>query len=1346
MQQTRLRFLHWLVLLMGLFSSLSLRAQHQYQYQGQIGSEAFGLVQFHNPSEVAVDGSGNVYVADFSNNRVQKFDASGQFLLKFGALGSGDGQFRGPVAVFADGTGNVYVTDRSNYRIQKFNASGQFLAKFGALGSGDGQFINPASVAVDGLGNVYVADQNNHRIQKFNASGQFLLKFGSSGTEDGQFQYPAGVALDGSGNVYVADLSNDRIQKFNASGQFLAKFGSRGTTDGKFINPIGVTVDDLGNVYVADYSNNRVQKFNASGQFLTKFGALGSGDGQFVNPAGVALDGSGNVYVADQNNHRIQKFDASGQFLLKFGSSGTGDGQFRSPDGLAVDAAGNVYVADQNNHRVQKFNAAGQFLLKFGSFGTGDGQFRSPDGLAVDAAGNVYVVDKNNNRIQKFNAAGQLLAKFGAGGGGDGQFLDPQGVAVDGSGNVYVADFSNNRVQKFDASGQFLLKFGTVGSRDGQFYYPTGVAVDGAGHVYVADANNNRVQKFDASGQFLLKFGSFGAGDGQFQYPYGLAVDTAGNVYVTDQSNNRVQKFSASGQLLTMFGAGGAGDGEFQYPAGVAVNGAGDVYVADANNYRVQVFSPCPALAFSPSALTGGTVGRAYFQAVSGAPAGYVYSATGLPAGLVISPTGVISGTPAVATASPATVTVSATDGACSGSVTYSLSIAKRSQLITFNTLPARTIGDSPFTLTATASSGLSVSYTSSNPAVATVSGSTVTLVGVGTTTITASQPGDETYQAADDVAQHLVVTATGTNTWNGIGAWTTTGNWSYKSTPGNNSDAVIASGVTTIAGTARVRNLTIRNGARLEIPAGQSLVIWGDLANNGGSITGTGSVQFAKAGTASLTGALLVGGTVQVLSGTTLNTNDHLTLASGAILLHGIGTVNGGGSVVGNITTQRSGKTGGAYNGWSAPVAGVNASVLGSTVYRYDEARPYANHQRWIAAATGGLQPGKGYFAYGAGSPSFTGTANNGTIALPLSYTAAHVAGERGFNLVGNPYPGPISYSALIRANPSINGAVYFWDDDNTGGSGYANSDYAVKTAAGTVSGPNTGTLADDEIASHQGFFVEANAVGSITFTNAMRTGTANTKFFRQQADQTQRLKLSLSGAGKYNETLIAFLADATEGQDRWYDALKLKGNADLSVCSRNTDGDYAIQALPLLARERTLALGVQASKAGAYTFRVNALERVDETFGILLEDKKTGTYYDLRKQASIGLNLEAGSDPARFVLHFTRPASTPATPVAGAPGQIPATRAEPASAAKETVRIFAIGQHIYVRFPDASSKWASAELYSLSGQKMEGFPERALVNGELHLLSQVREKQVYLLRVTTSTGVFTKRVLVGF
>jgi len=272
------------------------------------------------------------------------------FVTKWGSYGTLDGEFIHPYYVAVDATGNVYVTDYDNNRIQKFSSDGTFLATWGTYGTGDGQFQSPVGVTVDSSGDVYVADCNNNRIQKFSSDGTFLTKWGSAGSGNGQFSQPTGVAVDSSGDVYVADAGNDRIQKFGSDGTFLAKW----ITD-YWRDYTGIAVDSARNVYVSELSYNNIRKFNSDGSILLEIGSGGHGDGAFSSPYGVATDSTGRIYVADCNNNRIQKMSSTGTFLTKWGSAGSGDGQFSQPTGVAVDTTGNVYVADWGNNRIQKF-------------------------------------------------------------------------------------------------------------------------------------------------------------------------------------------------------------------------------------------------------------------------------------------------------------------------------------------------------------------------------------------------------------------------------------------------------------------------------------------------------------------------------------------------------------------------------------------------------------------------------------------------------------------------------------------------------------------------------------------------------------------------------------------------------------------------------------------------------------------------------------------------------------------------------------------------------------------------------------------------------------------------------
>jgi sugar lactone lactonase YvrE len=275
----------------------------------------------------------------------------------FGTSGSGNGQLKYPADTALDASGNVWVVDRGNNRIEKFNSKGEYVSQFGSEGTGDGQFKSPAGIAIDSSGNIWVADRLNYRVQKFNSAGTFLLKFGSRGSGNGQFSIegPKSLAFDASGNAWVSDYSG-RIQKFSASGEFLKAVGTKGTGDGQFGQSSAIDIA-AGKIWVGDWENSRVQVFNEAGEFLFKFGTKGTGNGQFVHADALDVDSKGNVFVGDEGNDRVEQFNSAGEYVTKFGSFGSGEGQFNLtwPTGLTTDENGNIWIADTSNNRVQKW-------------------------------------------------------------------------------------------------------------------------------------------------------------------------------------------------------------------------------------------------------------------------------------------------------------------------------------------------------------------------------------------------------------------------------------------------------------------------------------------------------------------------------------------------------------------------------------------------------------------------------------------------------------------------------------------------------------------------------------------------------------------------------------------------------------------------------------------------------------------------------------------------------------------------------------------------------------------------------------------------------------------------------
>ena len=669
---------------------------------------------------MALDGAGNLYIADYGNHRIRKVDATGVIttVAGDGTRGfGGDGgpavaaQLYFPAGVALDGAGNLYIADTGNRRIRKVDATGVIttVAGTGRRGSGgDGgpavaaQLRAPYGVALDGAGNLYIADTANQRIRKVDAAGVITTvagfgRRGSGGDGDpattAQLYDPTGVALDGAGNLYIADSQNQRIRKVDAAGVIttVAGDGPRGYSgDGgpavwaRLAVPRGVAADGAGNLYIADTANHRIRKVDAAGTITTMAGtgteSFGgsSGDGgpavdaQLNSPWGLALDGAGNLYIADAGNNRIRKVDAAGVITTVAGRGSIGDGGAATgarlgPIGVALDGYDNLYIADFENNRIRKVDAGtGVISTVAGSSGgySGDdgpavaARLNRPAGVAVDGAGNLYIAEWGNNRIRKVDAAGVISPVAGAGRsgfGGDGgpavraRLNRPVGVALDGAGNLYIADLGNNRIRKVDAAGVIstVAGDGTYGvsgrgvyGGDGgpataaQLNFPYGVALDGAGNLYIADYWNHRIRKVDAAGVISTvagfgRTGEFGGGFGgdggpavaaQLYRPTGVALDGAGNLYIADSWNHRIRKVDAAGVISTVAGYGPTGEGkggfggdggpaaaaQLNEPAGVAVDGAGNLYIADSGNDRIRRLTP-PAMP-TPRISAGGVV------------------------------------------------------------------------------------------------------------------------------------------------------------------------------------------------------------------------------------------------------------------------------------------------------------------------------------------------------------------------------------------------------------------------------------------------------------------------------------------------------------------------------------------------------------------------------------------------------------------------------------------------------------------------------------------------------------------------------------------------------------------
>jgi DNA-binding beta-propeller fold protein YncE len=289
--------------------------------------------------------SGQVYVADSGNNRVQIFSGDGAYQGQFGSS-----IFFLPTGIAASSS-NVFVNaGDSSCQVDVFDGIGDSLLQFGLCGGigGPGYLEINGTSAADALGDVWVTNQDGY-IQQFDSLGHLLSIFCTSRLADvpdcplasglGPDIYPYAIALDQSGNIYVTVTlgpTSPLIAKFDSTGKYLFSFGSAGSGDGQLKEPFGIAVASNGDIYVSDNVNNRMEIFDASGNYLSQFGKYGKGETDFSGPQGLALDAAGNLYVADTGNNRVVKYDSHGVYLSLLAPFGDGNGQLYAPLAVAI--------------------------------------------------------------------------------------------------------------------------------------------------------------------------------------------------------------------------------------------------------------------------------------------------------------------------------------------------------------------------------------------------------------------------------------------------------------------------------------------------------------------------------------------------------------------------------------------------------------------------------------------------------------------------------------------------------------------------------------------------------------------------------------------------------------------------------------------------------------------------------------------------------------------------------------------------------------------------------------------------------------------------------------------------
>jgi DNA-binding beta-propeller fold protein YncE len=756
---------------------------------------------FNTPPGVAVDRSGNVFVPDYGNSAVYEIVAINGVVSSSSTVNTIGSGFNAPPGVAVDRSGNVFVADEFNNAVKEIVAVNGVVSSSSTVNTIGSGFIGPTGVAVDGSGNVFVADTNNNAVYEIVAVNGVVSPSSTVITIASGFYNPFGVSVDGSGDVFVADTNNNTVKEIVAGAQ---KFPTTPVGSTSAALTIYFTFDTGGSLAATPYlvltqgAQNldfKAAATQASDACVTGH-AYNAGDVCTVNvtftPAkpyqrigAVQLMGSAGTPIATFN---LRGTGTGPQVIFPSNSTANTIGSgFDGPYGVAVDGSGNVFVADTFNNAVKEIVAVNGVVSSSSTVNPIGNGFSHPTGVAVDGSGNVFVTDAANNAVKEIVALNGVVSSSSTVNTVGSGFSGPIGVAVDGSGNVFVADTYNNAVKEILALNGVVSSSSTVNTVGSGFSYPHGVAVDGSGNVFVADSDNNEVKEIVAVNGVVSSSSTVNTIGSGFSFPEGVAVDGSGNVFVGDYGNSAVKEIVAvngvasSNSMVNTIGSG------FLNPLGVAVDGSGNVFVGDFNHSAVKEIdrSDPPTLSFastpvgstssdSPQSVLfqnsgnqqltamppGLTIIGANFAQVPGTGTPEDCSATfslapGASCNLSISFTPTASG--------PLSSTASLTDNALNGNpATQSISLQgtglQQSQTITFGAIANQVVG-TQLGLTASASSGLAVSFSSLTPSVCTVSGATATMVLARTCSIQATQAGNATYTAAQPVTQSFLVT-----------------------------------------------------------------------------------------------------------------------------------------------------------------------------------------------------------------------------------------------------------------------------------------------------------------------------------------------------------------------------------------------------------------------------------------------------------------------------------------------------------------------------------------------------------------------------------------------------------
>ncbi|HEV7224755.1 MAG TPA: DUF4214 domain-containing protein [Pirellulales bacterium] len=385
-----------------------------YGFSGDGGSAA--AAEFNTTEGVAVDSSGDLFISDVNNRRIREVDLATGVVTTVAGNGtrafSGDGglataaEVDSPQNIAVDSSGDLFIADSTNNRVREVNRATGIITTVAGNGtagfSGDGgpataaELQTPEAIAVDSSGDLFIADNGNSRIREINLTTGVITTVAGHGaygfSGDGgpataaEFSYVKGIAVDSSGDLFFADGFNDRIREINHATGIITTVAGNGTMgssgDGglaiaaELTWPEGVAVDSSGHLFIAGGAEERIREVNLATGVITTVAGNGvqgsSGDGgsataaSLLSPEGVAVDSSGDLFIADRGNNRIREVNLATDIITTIAGNGTagfsGDGgragaaELSGPAGVLVDSSGELFIADTGSNRIREMS------------------------------------------------------------------------------------------------------------------------------------------------------------------------------------------------------------------------------------------------------------------------------------------------------------------------------------------------------------------------------------------------------------------------------------------------------------------------------------------------------------------------------------------------------------------------------------------------------------------------------------------------------------------------------------------------------------------------------------------------------------------------------------------------------------------------------------------------------------------------------------------------------------------------------------------------------------------------------------------------------------------------------